>query len=186
MVSSADMASTSGLCSLTACRNLETVTSNPRSMTSKPANSKNSAIRFLPMSWMSPSTVPMMILWFWALWRGMGFTTCRPALMAREASRTSGTQKSSPSKSSVARLMAGMMAARRISSALMLFLMPALMNLTTSFACPLMMADVISLRMRLRFNSTGNAPAFVLWQLFSSVTMPPLEALERITLITLY
>ena len=73
----------------------------PRSMTSKPAPSIIMATRFLPMSWMSPLTVPMTIL----PRRGApvaisnGRRMDMPAFMELAASSTSGTNRMPSRKS---------------------------------------------------------------------------------------
>ena len=62
VVSSADIPRMSGRCSSSASRYFSTGLLIPMSMTSKPAPSSIIPTRFLPMSWMSPLTVPITIL----------------------------------------------------------------------------------------------------------------------------
>ena len=59
VVSSADMPTMSGRCSMVASANVSAATSTPRSITAMSAPFHMAATRSLPMSWMSPCTVPI-------------------------------------------------------------------------------------------------------------------------------
>jgi len=59
VVKNAEKPTTSGLCSSTAATNFSGGVLTPRSKTSNPAPSSMITHRFLPMSWMSPFTVPI-------------------------------------------------------------------------------------------------------------------------------
>ncbi len=101
VVSSADMPRMSGLWSSRAARNLSTSVLMPRSTTSKPAPSSIIATRFLPMSWMSPLTVPITILPIDSapVSASSGRRISIPAFIALAASSTSGTNKMPSRKS---------------------------------------------------------------------------------------
>ena len=102
MVRSADMPRMSGLCSSSAAMNLSASVLTPRSTTSKPAPSSIIPTRFLPMSWMSPLTVPMTTLPIG--WTPVSTSSGRriaiPAFIALAARSTSGTNRM-PSRKSI-------------------------------------------------------------------------------------
>ena len=95
VVSSADMPRMSGWCSSSAARYLSTSLLMPMSMTSKPAPSIIIATRFLPMSWMSPLTVPMTTLPIGSapVSASSGRRISIPAFIALADSSTSGTNR---------------------------------------------------------------------------------------------
>ena len=85
----------SGWCSSSAAMNLSASVLMPRSMTSKPAPSSIIPTRFLPMSWMSPLTVPMTTLPTGSapVSARSGRRIAMPAFIAFAARRTSGTNR---------------------------------------------------------------------------------------------
>ena len=91
----------SGLCSSSAAMNSSTSVLIPRSITSKPAPSSIIATRFLPMSWMSPLTVPITTLPTDSapVSARSGRRIAMPAFIALAASRTSGTKRMPSRKS---------------------------------------------------------------------------------------
>ena len=95
VVNSADKPKMSGLCSSRAARYFSTGLLIPRSITSKPAPSIIIPTRFLPMSWMSPLTVPMTILPMGStpVSANRGRKISMPPFIALAASSTSGTNK---------------------------------------------------------------------------------------------
>ena len=103
VVSSADMPRMSGLWSSSAAMNFSASVLIPRSTTSKPAPSSIIPTRFLPMSWMSPLTVPMTTLPTGSapVSARSGRRIAIPAFIAFAASRTSGTNRI-PSRKSIA------------------------------------------------------------------------------------
>ena len=101
VVSKADMPRMSGWCSSRAPRNSSTSVLMPRSNTSKPAPSSIMATRFLPMSWMSPFTVPITTdpTGSAPVSASSGRRMAMPAFMALAASSTSGTNRMPSRKS---------------------------------------------------------------------------------------
>ena len=101
VVSSADMPRMSGLCCSSAAMNLSASVLMPRSKTSKPAPSSIIPTRFLPMSWMSPLTVPMTTLPIGSapVSARSGRRIAMPAFIALAARRTSGTNRMPSRKS---------------------------------------------------------------------------------------
>ena len=95
VVSSADIPRMSGLCSSSAARYLLTSVLIPRSTTSKPAPSIIIATKFLPMSWMSPLTVPITTFPTDSapVSARRGRKIAIPPFIAFAESRTSGTNK---------------------------------------------------------------------------------------------
>ena len=105
-------------CSCRKLTNCSGATSTPRSATSKPLDSIIMRTRFLPMSCMSPFTVPMTALPSGsapasARW---GFSTSVPAAMARAATSISGTNTSPALNLSPITPMAGTSAPFRMAS----------------------------------------------------------------------
>ncbi len=91
----------SGLCFSSASRYFSTGLLMPRSITSNPAPSSIMDTRFLPMSWMSPLTVPITILPMGStpVSASSGRRISIPAFMALAASSTSGTNRMPSRKS---------------------------------------------------------------------------------------
>ena len=99
VVSSADRSSRSGFCSLTFSTKVSTATSQPMSVTVKPAAESMEHTIVLPISWMSPATVPATATP--RVWRPppaasmAGCSTATAAFMA-SAPCTSSGRKNSP------------------------------------------------------------------------------------------
>ena len=102
VVRRADIPRMSGWWRSSAARNLSASVLMPRSKTSKPAPSSIIPTRFLPMSWMSPLTVPITTLPIgWApVSASSGRRIAMPAFIALAARRTSGTNRI-PSRKSI-------------------------------------------------------------------------------------
>ena len=102
VVRRADIPKRSGLCSSSAPKNSSTSVLMPKSITSKPAPSSIIPTRFLPISWMSPLTVPITILPIGSapVSASKGRRISIPAFIALAERRTSGTNKI-PSRKSI-------------------------------------------------------------------------------------
>ena len=101
VVNKADIPKISGLCSSSASRYFSTGLLMPKSITSKPAPSIIMPTKFLPMSWMSPLTVPITILPIGStpVSTNKGRKISIPPFMAFAANKTSGTNKMPSRKS---------------------------------------------------------------------------------------
>ena len=94
VVSSADMPMIGASCSSSAAMNSSSEVSTPRSTTSKPAPESIMMQRFLPISWRSPLTVPMMTVPMGSTPEAdrIGSMWAMPAFIARAHASTSGTK----------------------------------------------------------------------------------------------
>src|SRR5579859_98022 len=139
VVRKADMPSTSGWCSWMAATNLAGGTLTPRSMTLKPAPSSMMSHRFLPMSCMSPLTVPMTHVpserdvppWIMS-----GLRMFSAPCMARAAISISGTKNSPVSKRRPTSSRPGISPCQSISSGVRPRASPSLVSATTGGALP--------------------------------------------------